>query len=341
MAPTINSLHVVGEGGNQRRAAALAASEQTQRGRAVRQSPDLAAALLAPDQGLELLVLLEPRPDEIAAAECALDARGLPRWALVPASAADAVAPEFAAAEWRADLLVPAFRSAARVLALRRENARLRGDLVTIGRRVIHDLRTPLSSIALSSEALRDPASAADDAHHLHDAVAAALNEAGSLLTHVGGVLLATARPIVLQPVAMGDVVWSALQKLDARVRSANARIDVADTWPVVTGVPALLELVWTHLVSNSLQHAGPNLRIELGWNPSGAETCFWVRDSGPGVAAAVRSRLFHPLDRLNELNAPRGYGLPLVQRLVELQFGRTAYDSAPAPGGTFSFTLR
>jgi K+-sensing histidine kinase KdpD len=100
------------------------------------------------------------------------------------------------------------------------------------------------------------------------------------------------------------------------------------------------LELVWTNLLLNSLQHGGPTPRIEVGWKHLETETCFWLRDSGPGVAVAKRARLFHPIDRLNELNAPRGYGLSLVQRLVELQSGTTGYHPDPAPGGSFYFTL-
>jgi signal transduction histidine kinase len=107
-----------------------------------------------------------------------------------------------------------------------------------------------------------------------------------------------------------------------------------------VVGVPAWLDLIWGNLILNSLQHAGALPRLELGWERGEGEHRFWLRDNGGGVAPEKRARLFHPVDRLHEVNAPRGYGLPIVQRLVELRNGRCGYEPDPVPGGSFYFTL-
>ena len=341
MSRPIPSLHLVGDPGSRPAHAVLAASEAAQPGRAVRHSPDLATATMASiGEGREVIVLLAGQSEDFKAALAALDPRGLPRWAVVPSSFEEAQLPEFAGGEWSAATLAHSIRFAVNTLALRRENARLQGDLKTIGRRLTHDLRTPLNSISTANEALCDPVIATDSASFLHRSVSSAVNEAGSLLNRISPVFMASARPIEFQPVDMEEVVWSVRQRLDTRVRAAGATIISCEKWPVVTGVPELLELVWTNLIVNSLEHAGPAPRIEIGWRRLPAATCFWVRDSGPGVAVAKRARLFYPFDRLNDLNAPRGYGLSFVQRLVELQSGTTGYDADPLPGGTFFFTL-
>ena len=64
------------------------------------------------------------------------------------------------------------------------------------------------------------------------------------------------------------------------------------------------------------------------------------MRDHGGGVPPARRARLFTPFDRLHELNAPRGIGLPIALRLVELQGGRCDYVPPADGGACFVFAL-
>jgi light-regulated signal transduction histidine kinase (bacteriophytochrome) len=342
MPSPVSSLHLVGDSRGNHARAAMAAWQQTRPGGAIRRSADLATATAAPIEELEVIVLLEPTADGVTNALGALGRRALPRWAVVPPSPEDALSVEFARDEWEVPMLVHTLRSAVTILALRRDNARLRGDLKTIGRRLGHDLRTPLTSIRAANEALAGapglPANGA--APHLQS-IATAVTDATDLLERIGAVLMASARPVDLQPVDMEHVVWSARQTLDARIRSTGATIISAEKWPTVTGVPALLQLVWTNLLANSLEHGGNAPRINLGWERGEAQTRFWIRDTGPGVNPAKRAQLFHSFDRLHELNAPRQFGLSLVHRLVELQAGTTGYDADPKPGGTFFFTLR
>lgn len=304
------------------------------------QSCSVAVANRATKHGLEVIVFIASTDEEISAAMATLDHRGQPRWAVVSPPWDASPRAESAPADEEVALLGNAIRVAVESLVLRRENARLRGDLSTIGRRLAHDLRTPLNSIAMANTALAEPAVAADLAPHFHRSIKDAVSDSESLLQRVGVVLLASARPLALEPVDMEEIVWNARQQLDERIRFVGASVIAPPTWPVVSGVPSLLELIWVNLISNSLEHGGPSPRIEVGWQRGNAETRFWIRDSGPGVAFGHRSRLFYPLDRLSEFNAPRGYGLPLVHRLVELQAGTTGYVPEPAPGGTFYFTL-
>lgn len=229
---------------------------------------------------------------------------------------------------------------AARCVALEHENARLRGDLRTIGRRLTHDLRTPLNCISTACDALGDPTTDRESATLFTQSIAEAVNEAATLVDRLSVVLMATGNPTEPRLFTMGEIVWGALQRLETRITKAGATIAQPPTWPAAKGVPAWTDLIWTNLVGNSLTHAGAKPRLELGWEKIGEEIRFWLRDSGQGVAERKRGLLFHPLDRLHELNAPRSYGLSIVHRLVELQGGRCGYAAEPAPGGTFFFTL-
>ncbi len=230
---------------------------------------------------------------------------------------------------------------AAALHTLRRENDRLRGDLSTISRRLAHDLRTPLNAISTASEALGEPAPGSDPmAALLAKSISDSVTEAATLVERLSVVLRASVAALPPQPVAMDEIVWGAMQRLESRILKAGATIVKPPHWPALAGVPPWLEVVWENLLLNSLQHGGPQARIELGCDETDGEWRCWLRDRGRGVAPGKRARLFHPFERLHELSAPRGYGLPIVHRLIALQGGRCGYEAEPAPGGTFFFTL-
>jgi signal transduction histidine kinase len=238
----------------------------------------------------------------------------------------------------------PLERSAAaeaKIRLLENENAALRGDLRTFCRRVAHDLRTPLNCIGAASEAFSETPLDADSARSYARLNLNSVAEAGAFLERICFVLSATASPRpAFQPVLMADVVADTLQRLGPAILSATARISSASEWPSVLGEPAWIELIWRNLILNSLQFAGPRPRVELGCETTAGEHHFWVRDSGPGVPPEQVARLFCSLDQLHDRAAPRGYGLSIVRRLIELQSGRCGYARNPQSRGSFFFTL-
>ena len=291
----------------------------------------------------EMLLLLRPSPGEFQDAVKMHDPRGLPRWPVVafgegsPPEGAQTVSPD----HWKNGEGARVLAAAAALHELAWDNERLRGDLRTLGGRFNHDLRTPLNCVSTAGDALgktsANPSSSrAPFAQALHEAV----GEISILIERVSFVLKATADPPPLRTVAMKDVVWAALQRLDARRQKLGATIVQPESWPSVEGVAHWLEVIWVNLIANGLAHGGPAPRIELGWVKDSHEFQFTVRDHGAGVPARKRADLFTPFDLLHEFNAPRGFGLPIVHRLVEMQGGRCSYEEPPGGGASFSFFL-
>jgi PAS domain S-box-containing protein len=67
------------------------------------------------------------------------------------------------------------------------------------------------------------------------------------------------------------------------------------------------------------------------------------VADSGPGLDAGQRARLFQPFERLNAHAGPiagTGLGLALSRQFVEAMGGRIRVDSEPGQGAVFSLRL-
>jgi signal transduction histidine kinase len=293
--------------------------------------------------GADLVILGVGSESEAGKALALLDEQGLPRWAVaVLGSKADseagyAVLPESAATEVMAEIL----RHELKLQGLRRENARLRGDLHTVASRVNHDLRTPLSPIYTSCEVLRLTLGSLLPTHApMLLSITNSVDELTTLLDRVGFVLKASVMPKPKASVAMTDIVFGAAGRLESRILAAKATMTQPKSWPDVQGVPAWLETMWLQLIANALQHAGPSPKLELGWDETATDYRFWVRNEGKEIAPEKRAKLFQPFHQLHQTNASRGLGLSIVGRLAELQGGRGGYEPLGADGSRFYFTL-
>lgn len=95
-------------------------------------------------------------------------------------------------------------------------------------------------------------------------------------------------------------------------------------------------------LVLNAFQSTAPDDRIELGSRLDGDFVRFWVADSGPGIPAADRSRIF---ERFARGDAARrrdgsGLGLSIVRAIVDAHGGRVVVESEVGAGSTFSLII-
>jgi CheY-like chemotaxis protein len=73
-------------------------------------------------------------------------------------------------------------------------------------------------------------------------------------------------------------------------------------------------------------------------------EVVISVRDTGPGISAADRERIFEPFRQAGDSNLRRrdgsGLGLAISRRFVELHGGRIGVESEFGQGSTFWFTI-
>lgn len=217
------------------------------------------------------------------------------------------------------------------------ENARLRGDLLTIASRVSHDLRTPLGGIVTASEVLGEMLAGQKQGVSLTRAIADSVDDMTRLIKQISLITRATAHPIPPSRVNMAQVVAGAMQRLEKRILEKKAVVSEPPSWPEVQGVLPWLEAIWTSLLTNALQHTRAEaLRIELSWREEQNFHRFGISDNGGGVREEIRRHLFQPFDQLHQLEGTRGLGLSIVQRLVDLQGGSCGYE--PLAGGSFFF---
>lgn len=154
-----------------------------------------------------------------------------------------------------------------------------------------------------------------------------------------------------MKEISLTELVAEVGEDLEFRDRP-DARI-VIDDFPTVWGNPELLRRVFINLVGNAVKYSGrPDPVIKIVFDGE-QETVFGrfcrvnISDNGPGIPEKELPMIFSmftrgttSVDADDDGDAGMGVGLAVVQRIVELHYGRIEAQSELGLGTTFSITL-
>lgn len=198
-----------------------------------------------------------------------------------------------------------------------------------------HELRTPLTIIRGHLEVLD-----ATDAADFTETQGLLLDEVDRMSRLVGDLILLakSRRPDFLHPAPINveQVVGSAMNKAIALgERDWQAELDTPEPRPVVLADEQRITQALLQLADNAVKHTGAGDRIEFGTTYRAGEVGLWVRDSGDGVPADDRSRVFERFGRSGVRPHDEGFGLGLsiVSAIVDAHGGRATISDAPGRG--------
>lgn len=238
-----------------------------------------------------------------------------------------------------------------------REAARLRDEAIRAARlkteflaTMSHEIRTPINGVLATIELLLDTVL---EPHQLE--LAALVRDASAgLLTVVDDALdLSKIEAEKLEPRIVDMDLAAVVEGVADVVLSEARRKGLALSVHVDPRIPARLRgdaqwlrQVLVNLAGNALKFtAAGEVRIaaELVIQGGGSTTVrFSVEDTGPGIPAAGRERLFEPFVQggYPGRQGGTGLGLAICRRLVGLMGGELALASEPGEGSAFSFSL-
>jgi signal transduction histidine kinase len=205
-----------------------------------------------------------------------------------------------------------------------------------------HDLRTPLANMKAMLEALEDglgePAEYVPVLREQVDALSMLVDDLFELARIDAGALTLEMHRLPLAP-----VVSSTLRSIEAEARSRNVRLD-ADVDEEVTArfAPDKLERVLMNLLTNALRHTPTDGAVAVFVEPRPDEVRIAVEDTGDGLDAEARDRMFERFWRGDQARSSRGAGLGLAiaRGLVEAQGGRIWAENRAGGGARVCFTL-
>src|SRR5581483_4301924 len=213
--------------------------------------------------------------------------------------------------------------------ALRRSDA-LKTALL---RAVSHDLRSPLTAILASADALASPGLALEESDRLE--LADAIRAEATRLDRVVEQLLDLSR---LESGAaephrelwhVDELVGQALVGLG---EARRVELEIPPDSPPVEVDAAQVERVLANLLENALRYSPAGSRVHVRAEPGATELRLHVVDRGPGLPADQRDALFKPFER-GENGRGSGLGLAIAQGFAEANGGRLWAQDDPAGG--------
>ena len=240
-----------------------------------------------------------------------------------------------------------------------RELERVRDDLMKM---IVHDLKTPLTSVLATLEMLAD-----GDFGQVTTPQKAAIGDAETksedLLALIDDIL-EVARieeaniSLSLTPIAPGALLAELVHEWGHRFQQegATSSVSVADDAPVFSGDKGLVKRVFSNLIQNAVTHSSQPVHLELSARRARNGVLFTVSDNGPGIPPENLERIFerfppeyHDLifRKFGQVEMPRsprtrssGLGLTFCKLVVERHGGRIWVNSAEGKGSSFYIEL-
>jgi signal transduction histidine kinase len=211
-----------------------------------------------------------------------------------------------------------------------------------------HELRTPLTGMRSVGEVALQRSLSAQE---YRDVIASMLEEVDRLTRLVENLLLLTRAdtgriPMTRTVVDLGEVLLGISDTLRvlADEKDQSWSVDVSER-VTATCDAGILRLGITNLVYNAIKYTPAKGAIRLATRRTAAgDVLIEVHDTGPGIAAADRERIFERFYRVDDARAREtggiGLGLAIARWAVESNGGRIDLESEEGRGAVFRIVL-
>jgi PAS domain S-box-containing protein len=204
-----------------------------------------------------------------------------------------------------------------------------------------HQLRTPIAAIASAVAVLQG---GAKDTPVERDVFLAHIERETDRLARLGRALLTLARAQRREEEPVFEVV-PLRRLLDDLVAEANAPKAVKVEVQCATSVGAiahreLLEEALANLLANAVRYTDRG-HVRVAARRRGADVVVTIVDTGRGITAEERPRVFERFYRASERDAGFGLGLPIAAEAIRFAGGTLTLESAEGVGTTARVTLR
>jgi PAS domain S-box-containing protein len=166
---------------------------------------------------------------------------------------------------------------------------------------------------------------------------------AGDRATDLVRQLLAFSRQQPIEPgrIDLNDVVGDARKMLDRLIETTiDVRYEFADVAVPVVVDRAQIEQVLINLAVNARDAMPGGGRLTIATGVDGDMGTLAVRDSGTGIDASLRDRIFTPFFTTKEVGKGTGLGLAAAYGIVDAAGGSIEVESEAGEGSTFTVRL-
>ncbi|PCJ82056.1 MAG: hypothetical protein COA49_03600 [Bacteroidetes bacterium] len=229
-----------------------------------------------------------------------------------------------------------------------KELVRIRRDLMN---NLTHELKTPISTIGLASEALGDNDLVLNHEQQKHyiNMIRTENKRLGVLVEKVLQASLTDSKVLTLyiQELNVHDIIKVVVKNVTMQVRRHGGKIELYlnATNPIINADKIHITNVIFNLVDNALKYSPDKALIEIysSGTPDGIE--LRVKDNGLGIPKEYLGKVFERLFRVptGNVHDVKGFGLGLsyVKTVIERHNGHIYVESEYGKGTTFILNLK
>ena len=211
---------------------------------------------------------------------------------------------------------------------------------------VSHELKTPLQSILGYAEIMKNGLVKDEDKQRFLERIHA---EAGNMIELIQNIMelsrLDENKTLdEFEDVDLLKLAQSVTLRLKHKAQTKGVTLDVSGSSACVCGVQSILSEVLYNLVDNSIKYNKDNGKVDVKVQDGSEDVTVSVSDTGIGIGAADRERVFERFYRADKSHSKEiggtGLGLSIVKHGVLFHKGRVELESEPGVGTTITFVL-
>lgn len=211
---------------------------------------------------------------------------------------------------------------------------------------VSHELKTPLQSILGYAEIMKNGLVKDEDKQRFLERIHA---EAGNMIELIQNIMelsrLDENKTLdEFEDVDLLKLAQSVTLRLKHKAQTKGVTLNVSGSSACVCGVQSILSEVLYNLVDNSIKYNKDNGKVDVKVHDGSEEVTVSVSDTGIGIGAADRERVFERFYRADKSHSKEiggtGLGLSIVKHGVLFHKGRVELESEPGVCTTITFVL-
>jgi two-component system phosphate regulon sensor histidine kinase PhoR len=214
-----------------------------------------------------------------------------------------------------------------------------------------HEFKTPVATIMIASEALKDP-DVTEDESRIRRLAGIIYDENVRLGNHIERVLNIAKidredLKLEHKEVEMNDLIAAVVDSMELQLQKKQSKVslDLKAEHSIVTGDELHLSNVIFNLIDNAIKYSRDEPQINISTHNSGKNLVIHVRDNGIGMNRDQLSKIFEQFYRIptGNLHDVKGFGLGLsyVSNIIKLLQGAIHVKSEKNKGSEFEIILR
>jgi signal transduction histidine kinase len=219
------------------------------------------------------------------------------------------------------------------------------GEVRSVGDAVAHDLRTPLTRLRARLERSRAQARTVEEFHETIDQGLAWIDQTLAMVTAVLRIgAMEEGRRTAFAPVDLGELAAAALDLFEPVAEEKGVRLTLA-SGPgshVIHGDRDLCFEALSNLLDNALKFTPERGAVCVRLSRPGTAISLAVEDTGPGLPATERGKIFQRFYRSEVARQTQGngLGLSLVAAIAKLHDATVSVQPASMGGCRFDLTF-